>query len=363
MPNPLKIVILGANGQIGSEAALYLSMQPDVQVIGMVRAAYGAVLLQLAGIPWCVFDCRQVASEAATALSEADAVVDCTFPTGQQQQLLPLIERNAGCVMSLMRRDASFVHSSSISAFGMPELSPRLRDYRIARTSYARTKRLAEKRITAIGRNYSVRTYNLRLGQIHGVFQAVTRQLLNVIPRGGFSAMGLPDDLCNVAFAHSVAEAFKHAALGRLDDRLTHTVVTSPQWQLSELYEAYKQLAQRDIDIRYNDLSARPRRGSWRSGLVRLGTPFRGLLESWVLPVFPAIMPRLKGEFRMQSVLRDRRSMFGGADCEPIYNLIGKVPGPVVGDTRSSVQESIIAYRQIESRLNAVLQNGVEASC
>lgn len=38
MANPLKIVILGANGQIGSEAALYLSMQPDVQVIGMVRA-------------------------------------------------------------------------------------------------------------------------------------------------------------------------------------------------------------------------------------------------------------------------------------------------------------------------------------
>lgn len=362
MPNPLKIVILGANGQIGSEVALYLSMQPNVQVIGMVRAAYGAVLLKLAGIPWYVFDCSQVSPEARTALFEADAVVDCTFPSGQQQELLPLIERNATCVMSLMRRDACFVHSSSISAFGVPKSSPHLKNYRIARTAYARTKRLAEKRIRAIGRDYSVRTYNLRLGQIHGVLQAVTRQLLNVIPRGSVAVMGSPDDLCNVAFAHSVAEAYKHAAQGSLDDRGTHTVVTSPQWQLSDLYETYKQLAQQDIDIRYNDVSARPR-GNWRSGLVRLGMPFRGLLESWVLPVFPAMMPRLKGEFRMHSVLRDRRAMSGGADCEPIYNLIGKVPGPIVGDTRSSVQESIIAYRQIESRLNAVLQNGVEASC
>lgn len=296
-------------------------------------------------------------------MTEADAVVDCTFPAGQQQQLLPLIERNVQCVMSLMKRDACFVHSSSISAFGMPELSPHLRDYRIARTSYARTKRMAEERISAIGHQHSVRTFNLRLGQIHGVLQSITRQLLNVIPRGVFAAMGTPDALCNIAFAHSVAEAYKQAALGRLDDRRIHTVVTSPQWQLSDLYATYQELAGHEVEVRYNQVSGGPAGRSLISRLVRIGTPFRGLLESWVLPMFPALMPRLKGEFRIQSVLRDRRSLAGGADCEPIYNLIGKVPGPVVGDTRSTPQETINAFRQIESRLDIVLQNGVSASC
>lgn len=363
MSNPVNIVILGANGQVGTEAALYLSMQHDVQITGMVRAQYGAILLQLAGIPWEVLDHRQISPAAAKVLSCADAVVDCTFPSGQQQQLVPLIESNTSAVMQLMKKDAVFIHSSSISAFGMPNNSPELKNYRFARTGYAKVKRLAEQRITQLGRQHAVRTAHLRLGQVHGVLQSVSRQIFSAIERGGLTAMGTPDSLCNIAFAHSVAEAYKQAAFGRLSDGQIETVVSNPQWSLTKLYDTYQQLAGRDFKVTYR-LDAKPSsRSSFLGRVVRLATPFRSILESQVLPLFPRMVPRLKGEYRVQAVHRDRNVERTSFESAPLFNLIGAVPSTIVEKTRSSPEETIVAYRQIEARLEAALQNGVLKGC
>mgnify|MGYP003340032710 CR=1 FL=1 len=128
MTKPLRIVVLGANGQVGTEVCLYLSLLPAVQVTGLVRARYNAVLLDLAGISWDVLDYQNISPTAAAALAQADAVFDCTFPVGQQQQLLAMIQSNAAAVMRAMRKGAVFVHSSSISAFGVPHGCSELRN-------------------------------------------------------------------------------------------------------------------------------------------------------------------------------------------------------------------------------------------
>lgn len=363
MTRPINIVILGANGQVGTEVCLYLSMQPDVQISGMVRAQYGAILLELAGIPWTVLDYHKISPASAEVLSHADAVVDCTFPAGQQQQLIPLIEQNTRAVMQVMKKGATYIHSSSISAFGMPNNSPALKNYRIARTSYAKVKRMAEKRITNLGKKHSINTCHLRLGQVHGVLQSVTRQLKSMIQRGGFTAIGDPDVLCNVAFAHSVAEAYKQAALGKIADGQIQTVVANPQWTLSQLYATYQHLSSHDFKVKYKTTQVASKRTSLVNRAVRLATPFRSILESQVLPLFPRLAPRLKGEYRIQSVLRDRTQPAAFNEFAPVFNLVGPVPGAIVTDTRSTPEETILAYQQIEERLEAVLAHGVTQGC
>ncbi len=363
MSKPVNIVVLGANGQVGTEICLDLSMQPDVQITGMVRAQYGAILLQLAEIPWEILDHHQISPAAADVLSRADAVVDCTFPAGQQQQLVPLIEHNTSAVMQLMRKDAVFIHSSSISAFGMPNNSPELKNYRFARTGYAKVKRLAEQRITALGQKHAVRTCHLRLGQVHGVLQSVTRQLFSLIERGGLTAIGAPDFLCNVAFTHTVAEAYKQAALGRIADGQIQTVVSNPQWTLASLYDTYRKLSGREFEVTYRANVKGSTKATLLGRFVRMATPFRSILESQVLPLFPRMVPRLKGEYRVQAVRRDRSGVPSSFAAAPVFNLIGAVPSAIVENTRSTPEETIEAFRQIEARLEAALQNGVLKGC
>ena len=363
MSGPFNIVVLGANGQVGTEVCLYLSMLPDVRLTGLVRAKYNAVLLDLAGISNEVLDYQNLSPAAATLLSQADAVFDCTFPGGQQQQLVSLIQENARAVIAAMSRNATFIHCSSISAFGMPTNSPDLRNYRFARTGYAKVKRMAERQITALGRQHRVRTCHLRLGQVHGVLQSVTRQLFGLIEHGGFTAMGRPDALCNVAFAHSVALSCRRAASGLIDDGQIETVVANPQWTLETLYDTYRQLTEREFQVNYRSNVTTTARSNIAGKFVSLGKPFRSLLEAQLLPLFPSIVPRLKGLYRVQETQRERSSGPTNSHDKPVYNLIGKVPGPITRETRSSPTETIEAFRQIQAKLEQALQHGVMEKC
>jgi hypothetical protein len=186
---------------------------------------------------------------------------------------------------------------------------------------------------------------------------------MGMIQRGSFTAIGTPDAVCNVAFAHSVAEAYKQAALGRIDLGQIQTVVANPQWTLSKLYGTYQHLSSREFHVNYKMTEVVSKRSSLINRAVRLATPFRSILESQVLPLFPRLAPRLKGEYRVQSVHRDRVQTAAFNELKPVFNLIGPVPGVIVNETRSSPEETVLAYQQIEARLEAVLEHGVAQRC
>ena len=241
--------------------------------------------------------------------------------------------------------------------------SPELKNYRFARTGYARVKRLAESRISTLGRKYGVRTCHLRLGQVHGVLQSVTRQLWGVIETGGLTAMGTADSLSNVVFAHSVALACQQAAAGSIGDGQIETVVASPQWPLETLYKTYEDLFGRKFEVRYQGGLVRQGRSSLAAGMIRLGRPFRSFLEAQILPLVPGIAPRMKGLYRVHETMRDRSDRQNLSRSNPVYNLTGAVPGPIVKNTRSSPSESIDAFRRIQARLEEILQLGVSKGC
>ena len=352
---PLKLALLGANGQIASEVALYLADRQDVELRGFTRSRYGTVLLDLAGIPSAVINFSNVSDENRALLSDMDAVIDCTFPAGQAQTLAGMVEANAAAVMKCMKPDAVFIHSSSISAFGMPIDSTELRNHKFARTSYARIKRSAEKRISRCGRRHGIRVSHLRLGQVHGVLQSVTRQFRSLIAQGRIRSTGQGTSLSTTVFCHSVAEAYVRAARAEFPDSSVTTVVSDPQWTLETLFDVYRDITSTPFSIEYLGASAQPTRRGLAVRLIRAGTPFRSVLESQVLPLVPGIAPRLKGMYRMHATERERRATTHNGEPDPLFHLVGRVPGRVSNGIKSSPEESIAAFRQIEALLAETL--------
>ncbi len=352
---PQKLAILGANGQIATEVALYLSGHSDVQLLGFTRSGYGTILLDLAGIPSFVIDFANISAENQSLLSDVDAVVDCTYPAGQQQKLAGLIESNADAVMKCMKPGATYIHSSSISAFGMPIDSTQLRDYRFARTSYARTKRTAEKCVSRLAKQHGIRACHLRLGQVHGVLQSVTGQFKTLIDQGKIVSTGDAGAISTTVFCHAVAEAFLSAARGDFKHGSITTVVSQDQWNLQTLFDVYRDITGSSFSVSYVGGPDQPSDDGMVSRLIRLGTPFRNVLESQVLPLIPGVVPKLKGQYRMQSAKRDRASAVQTPEDAPVFHLVGNVPGQVTGQIKSSPDETISAFRSIETLLAQTL--------
>lgn len=358
--SPDKIVLLGANGQIATEVALYLRGLAQVQLHGMVRSRYGTVLLDMAGIPCSVLDYARITDENRVRLFDAQAIVDCTYPAGQSQNLTQLIQSNANAVMQCMSPGATYVHASSISAFGMPIDSTEIRDYRFARTHYARTKRNAENNLSRLASRRQIRVCHLRLGQVHGVLQSVTRQYCGLINGGVIHSTGTPTSMSTTVFCHSVAEAFLKAARGEFPDAGIITVVSQPQWTLTDLFDVYRKIGGAEFDVHYDGVTAtNTGYGGLIARLIRMGTPFRTVIESQVLPYIPGLVPKLKGQYRMQSVRRDRKKLNGDSQQSPLFHLVGAVPGQIADKTRSSPSESVEIFLSQQTLLNEILHSAI----
>lgn len=353
--SPTRLAILGANGQIASEVALYLSNRDDVQLRGFTRSRYGTILLDLARVPSSVIDFRNISPENRSFLSEVDAVIDCTYPAGQPQQLAGLIEANAGAVMKCMKAGAIYVHSSSISAFGMPMESTKIADYRFARTSYARIKRTAEKCVTRLADHHDIRACHLRLGQVHGVLQSVTAQYRGLIDRGEILSTGEPTSISTTVFCHAIAEAYLSAARGDFDHGSITTVVSQQQWTLETLFDVYRELTGADFSVAWSGAPHQRTGNGIVPRLIRMASPFRNVLESQVLPLVPGVVPKLKGQYRVQSAKRDRSAGSAVLTDAPVFHLVGQVPGKVTGPIHSSPEETISAFREIEATLSQSL--------
>ena len=226
--------MIGANGQVGTEVCLFLSLTRDVRVVPICRTPLSSVFLRRCGL-----ECRhgeiEDADRAAALLEGCDVVVDCSFPGG------PLAERRARIRRILVNavhhapRDARFVYMSSISAFGMGQTSRTFRRYAWARTSYGAQKRWAERLAVRLCRTANHPLYVLRLGQVHGELQGVSRN----ITRGLLATqVFVPTGLSYTVFAFTISEALTEIARGR-EAPGHYTLVSSPEWTWQEVHEFY----------------------------------------------------------------------------------------------------------------------------
>ncbi len=113
----MKIAVVGANGQVGREVCLFLSVM-GVQVIPVSRTQLGGVFLER-----CALACRYGAvgnpKEAGRLLEDCNLVVDFSHPHGLPSQVRPAVKANIQNILRLAPPGCPYIYISSISAFGM----------------------------------------------------------------------------------------------------------------------------------------------------------------------------------------------------------------------------------------------------
>lgn len=349
-----RVAILGANGQVGSELALLLGESGEVDLIGVVRSEYGAALLRLAGVPHATarFD---DAKALARAIGDCDLVVDLTYPSGQLPDIPGMIEANISAVMRATRRGAGYLHMSSIMAFGMPSGGTQLRNYLIPRASYGHIKRWAEGCAVRLGRKYGVETFVFRLGQVHGVLQAVTQDYRRRVEAGALRFEGDSHALSTTVFANAVADAVLVCARRQIESERTYTLVSNPQWSLGELADVYRRLFAPDAVVGFG-AAASARRGAMDFVRARAtGPTVRDAIETQVFLRAPDLFIRAKGRYRRRAVRRESASGAPSQDS-PLDCLVGTVPGVLVPGLGSSPSAAMHHYRTVSARLDSLLE-------
>jgi nucleoside-diphosphate-sugar epimerase len=312
-----RIAILGVNGRVGAELAVALH-QDGCDVTGLLRARGGAVLCSLAGIPYRL-------TGADTDLREFDTVIDAAIPSGDSATLRREIQ---GCIdrwLTAMKPGATYVYLSSIMALGMPPTEDRARFHRVPRTSYGYAKRCAERFAARLGRARHVRVIALRLGQVHGHFQAASHDFIDKLSRSEVLVNGQPDDLTTTVFVSELAAFFAGAAESTLSPGMYHAV-SSPQWRQADLLEYFRRRHGGSATVQYG--AALPSPGT----LDRL----RQFAESYVLGEIPVLAVPLKGWYRTRQASTPQHAR----ERALLLNVLGRCPDPTLplALTRSEVE-------------------------
>ncbi len=226
----ITIGVIGANSQVGTETCLFLSGMKDVRVVPICRGEASSVFLRRCGL-----DCRigslDSAERASELLADCDVVADFSLPRGAASAIRPVIDKMVGLAIRHAPPHARYVYISTIMAFGMPQRGGGFRPRRVSRTIYGATKRHAERLALRLGRKRGREVWALRLGQVHGELQEVSRQLVRGLLARTVIVPRCPS--CTV-FVFSIAEALVQIGAGR-ERPGTYTLVSSPEWTWAEL--------------------------------------------------------------------------------------------------------------------------------
>lgn len=221
-----QIVVLGANGQVGLEVCLFLSDMPDVQVTPVSRTEYGLVLLRRLGIAGR-YGRMTSETEAGRLLRGAALVADFGWPTNTIGKMDEICRQ----IQNAIRQSPDgvpYVFISTQSVFSLDPSNPQITAYRLS-------KRRAEQTAIREGRRTGHPVYVLRLGQVHGPLQSVSKIIIREF-RAETAFVPAVDSYA--VFTYSIAEALANIAAGRSTPGV-YTMLAHPQWRWPEVHAYY----------------------------------------------------------------------------------------------------------------------------
>jgi nucleoside-diphosphate-sugar epimerase len=351
----MKIGILGGSSQVGASLALYFKLYNKAAVTVFIRTSYSRVFFEIHGIA-CETISLNNREALATQLADFDVIVDCSYPAGQLYEILSATKKNMEAVISAIPVTTVFIYMSSIMAYGMPDGTTQIADYKLPRTAYAFIKRKAESYVVSLCKKHGKKGYNFRLGQVHGFLQSVDssfREKLSAAPNAFIT--GNPESLTNTIFINSIGEAVVKCGRGELLPGL-YTLVSEPQWTLQQLYGYYVSKYSIDCAIHYQpEVSKKHTRTSVAAGIMTVLKRHRPVLETYILMHLPKLAIKIKGRYRQAEV---SRLTYNNLDHDPIdFNLLGKPGRQVVNDIASSPKQVTIFEEEMEVAHNNAIRN------
>jgi nucleoside-diphosphate-sugar epimerase len=231
-----RILILGANGQVGNELCPLLAMDGSVSVTAVTRSEFSQALLQKLGVP-CVVDDGKVLPQL---LADCDVLVDLALPAEKNVAALRRrIITRAEELHQHLRPGATMVYASTMSVFHIDPFGPRF-------TIYGSTKLLAERTHRRLGKKTGHDVFILRLGQVHGLMQSCSLGLVDTLV--GSKDVAVPDIPSFTVFVSSIAEAIALVAAGRAQAG-TYTLISEPAWSWREVVEWCAQQGGADVQV------------------------------------------------------------------------------------------------------------------
>jgi nucleoside-diphosphate-sugar epimerase len=326
------IGVIGANGQVGTEVCLLLSLLPGCRVVPIVRNPIGSAFLRRLGL-----ECRHgdvgSAEEGQRLLDGCDVAVDMSLPKGAASSIRAQIRRTVSGAVAGSQPDCKIVYVSTVMAFGMLDDRQFKRRF-VARTVYGATKRFGEKLATGLGRRQDREVFILRLGQVHGELQEVSRSILK-----GLSgrATAVPAGPSWTIFACSVAEALANIGRG-LEQPGLYTLVSVPAWSWREVYEHYcRRLGIEPVLVEDGPVGAH---GGWGAGaparlLASLGGPpmrwaiaHREALAGHLLCLLPSLERRAFARYGIRRATRSINVLQYSEWHRPFEHVfLGEAPG------------------------------------
>ena len=239
----MKIAIVGANGQVGTELSFLLRSQ-GVDAVPIVRSRLGAAFLRHHDFSCRIADVSN-ASEAELVLRDADAVIlsvivsDVGGPSKQSRRINDAILRNA---ILHTRKDARVIFFSSIRAFSR-RVDPSTPWWGMP---YDREKRRAERLLLKLCAKEGKLGYAFRLGHVFGKNQAKTRKIQEILAGEEPVLLAVERERpSNIVHTVTIADAVLRAANTDLSPGV-YSVVNAPQWTWGEVagyYAGGRQLA------------------------------------------------------------------------------------------------------------------------
>ena len=348
----MKIAVIGANGQVGREVSLFLHVM-GVDVVPVSRTEIGGVFLERCGLT-CSYGSVSDKNDAARLLEGCDLVADFAHPNNLPSKIRQAVKSNIDNIIHCAPQGAPYVYMSTISAFGMHHEDSKMKDYFFPRTSYAADKRYLERHAQSYNKERDI--YVLRLSQVHGILQTVSRQFMEETASGNVTLPFSADTDSYTVFCYSIAEALINIAQGK-ECVGRYTLVSTPTWSWGEVYNYWaKQYGGKlEISTQGNADSEnvvlkffRNLVGFLVTPIVRLGIKHRQLILNNFLVGNLWFQERLQAEYlrrRASSEMSEGTNSVEGRKFQ-----VGKIPGNRLSsltDSRITMEEATLAVSLI----------------
>lgn len=336
------IGIIGANGQVGLEVCLFLKVFAQDRVVAISRTEVGSFLLRRLGI-----ECRHGsvgnATEAKSLLSGCDLVADFSLPKGLASTQRAVIKKNIVNAMSDAEESAKYVFISSTMVFGRDRFGAYRHDW-VPRTVYAASKRYGERLAISLGRKFNRDAYILRLGNVYGLLQSISRDL-NASLRD--QPAYVPNETSDSVFAFTIAEALSN--ITRYKERPgIYTAISSPPWKWKDLLAYY--CADRGFDSPIIEVDSKPESGFGKrllkatsGSIATMVNQNRQCLTGNILAKFPDWEMMIKLRCLAHNTASDICAFESRSQYTP-FHRIGFVPGTrlsSLSDSRETMSPSM----------------------
>jgi hypothetical protein len=272
------------------------------------------------------------------------------------------MSRHIRNILDFSPAGAPYVYISSISAFGMRDAESQLRNYFLAYSRYAADKRYLER--AALSGSSRRNVYVLRLGQVHGQLQTVSREFAEEILSGAvYLPFAAATDSYTV-FCFTIAEALVNIALGK-EKPGRYTLVSTPFWSWAQVYEYWASWHQLKLKLLIDNSAALAPVSVFRSLLrtgfspvavfKKAGFKYRELLMNYLSFGCESLQIRMQAEYLRRKaafeITQRPKSKSGGVQRK---FWTGRIPGRLLSslsDSRSAMGPATAAVKDIISKV------------